>query len=227
MTDTASTNTPKPRQRVTNLALALVIIVALVGTTWWLGERNGWADIGTGGSNAQLLPKVGEEVPEYFTLSEDGAPMLLSQYRGQPVWLNFWGSWCAPCRAEMPDFIKAYDKLTAEGMVILPISVGESPEASMKYRDLVGGNFPVYIDPTYIEAFVDGEANPDLAERFQDMRNDWQIKNYPTHVFINADGIVEHVILAQMTEEQMIETSRSLMNGESSLLPQIVVTKFD
>lgn len=227
MTDTASTNKPEPRQRAINLALALVIIVALVGTTWWLGERNGWADIGTGGSNAQLLPKVGQEVPEYFTLSEDGAPMLLSQYRGQPVWLNFWGSWCAPCRAEMPEFIKAYDKLTADGMVILPISVGESPEASMKYRDLVGGNFPVYIDPTYIEAFVDGETNPDLAERFQGMRNDWQIKNYPTHVFINADGIVEHVILAQMTEEQMIETSRSLMTGESSLLPQIVVTKFD
>lgn len=210
-----------------NLALAAIIIVALVGATWWLGERNGWADIGTGGSNAQLLPKVGEEAPEYFTLSEDGSPMQLSDFRGQPVWINFWGSWCAPCRAEMPEFVDAYDKLTAEGIVILPISVGESPEASMRYRDLVGGNFPVYIDPSYIEAFVDSEENPDLADRFQGMRNDWQIKNYPTHVFINPDGIVEHVILAQMTEDEMLETARSLVSGEAALHPEIIVNRFD
>ena len=210
-----------------NLALAAIIIVALVGATWWLGERNGWADIGTGGSNAQLLPKVGEEAPEYFTLREDGSPMQLSDFRGQPVWINFWGSWCAPCRAEMPEFVDAYDKLTAEGIVILPISVGESPEASMRYRDLVGGNFPVYIDPSYIEAFVDSEENPDLADRFQGMRNDWQIKNYPTHVFINPDGIVEHVILAQMTEDEMLETARSLVSGEASLHPEIIVNRFD
>ena len=210
-----------------NLALALVIIVALVGATWWLGERNGWADIGTGGSNAQLLPKVGDEVPEYFTLREDGTPMQLSQFRGQPVWMNFWGSGCAPCRAEMPEFVDAYDTLSAEGIVILPITVGESPEASTRYRDLVGGNFPVYIDPTYIEAFVDAEENPDLAARFQGMRNDWQIKNYPTHVFINAEGIVEHVILAQMSEEEMLATARGLMAGNSSLHPEIILNRFD
>lgn len=210
-----------------NLALALVIIVALVGATWWLGERNGWADIGTGGSNAQLLPKVGDEVPEYFTLREDGTPMQLSQFRGQPVWMNFWGSWCAPCRAEMPEFVDAYDTLSAEGIVILPITVGESPEASTRYRDLVGGNFPVYIDPTYIEAFVDADENPDLAARFQGMRNDWQIKNYPTHVFINAEGIVEHVILAQMSDEEMLATARGLMAGNSSLHPEIILNRFD
>lgn len=226
MTDSQQTQQPYQRQRLTSIALALVIIVALVGTTWWLGERNGWADIGTGGANAQLLPKVGDAAPEFFTLREDGQPMLLSQFRGQPVWLNFWGSWCAPCRAEMPEFMSAYDKLTAEGMVILPVSVGESPEASINYRDLVGGNFPVYIDPTYIEAFVDAEVNPDIASRFEGMRNDWQIKNYPTHVFIDADGIVRQIILAQMTEEEMIETSRNLMR-ERSLLPDVISTRFD
>lgn len=210
-----------------NLALALVIIVALVGATWWLGERNGWADVGTGGSNAQLLPKVGDEAPEYFTLREDGTPMQLSQFRGQPVWINFWGSWCFPCRAEMPEFISVYDTLTAEGIVILPISLAEPPEQAIGYRDLVGGNFPVYIDPSYIEAFVDADKNPDLAERFQSMRNDWQIKNYPTHVFINADGIVENVILAQMSEDEMLATARGLIASENSSHPDAIISRFD
>lgn len=226
MTDSVQTQQPAQRQRVTNISLALVIIVALVGATWWLGERNGWADIGTGGANAQLLPKVGEEAPEFFTLREDGQPMLLSQFRGQPVWMNFWGSWCFPCRAEMPEFKSAYDTLTAEGMVILPISIGEPPEQAINYRNIVGGNFPVYIDPTYIESFVDAEKNPDLAARFEGMRNDWQIKNFPTHVFIDADGIVREIVLAQMSEEEMVESSHNVMNAQS-LLPQIVVWRED
>lgn len=226
MTDSGEVKQPAQRQRVTNIALALAIIVALVGATWWLGERNGWADIGTGGANAQLLPKVGEEAPEFFTLREDGQPMLLSQFRGKPVWMNFWGSWCFPCRAEMPEFTSAYDRLSAEGMVILPISIGEPPEQAINYRNLVGGNFPVYIDPTYIESFVDAEKNPDIAARFEGMRNDWQIKNFPTHVFIDADGIVREIVLAQMTEDEMIESSHNVMNAQS-LLPQIVVWRVD
>lgn len=226
MTDLEQVQQPGQRQRLINITLALAIIVALVGTTWWLGERNGWADIGTGGANSQLLPKVGEEAPEFFTLREDGQPMLLSQFRGQPVWMNFWGSWCYPCRAEMPEFKTAYDKLTAEGMVILPISLREAPEQAISYRDLVGGNFPVYIDPAYIEAFVDSEVNPDIAAQFAGMRSDWQIKNFPTHVFIDADGIVREIVLAQMTEDEMIEASHNVM-GTQSLLPQIVVTRID
>lgn len=226
MTDSTPITKPDSPQRSTNIVLALLIIVALVGATWWLGERNGWADIGTGGANAQLLPKVGEEAPEFFTLREDGQPMLLSQFRGQPVWLNFWGSWCFPCRAEMPEFISAYDTLAAEGMVILPISIGEPPEQAINYRNLVGGNFPVYIDPTYIQAFVDADANPDIAARFEGMRSDWQIKNFPTHVFIDADGIVREIILAQMTEDEMLESSRTLM-AEISLLPEIIIWRFD
>lgn len=213
-------------QRPVNLALALAIVVALVGTTWFMGEHFGWADIGTGGQNEQLLPRIGEEAPEFFTLREDGQPMLLSQYRGQPVWLNFWGSWCAPCRAEMPEFISAYQQLTEQGIVILAISTNEAPQQAIQYRDLVGGNFPVYIDPSFINAFIDADENPDLADRFASMRSDWEIRNYPTHVFIDADGIVRQIVIAQMNEDEMIETSLSLLEPRS-LLPEVVVWRIE
>lgn len=224
-----ATNTPqsRPGPSKSHIAIALVIIVAIVGATWWMGERNGWADIGTGGSNARLLPKVGEEAPEFFTLREDYQPMLLSQFRGQPVWLNFWGSWCAPCRAEMPEFISAYNQLTAEGVVVLAVSVGESPEQSTRYRDLVGGDFPVYIDPTFINAFIGADENPEIAARFESMRNDWQILNYPTHVFIDADGIVQSIVLAQMTEDEMLSTARSLLEPAAARLPNAIIVRYE
>lgn len=214
-------------QKPVNIVLALLIIVAIVGATWWLGERNGWATIGTGGSNAKLLPKVGQEAPEFFTLREDGQPMLLSQLRGKPVWINFWGSWCAPCRAEMPEFKQAYNTLTNEGIVVLPVSIGEPPEQAIRYRDLVEGTFPVYIDPSFITSFIDDETNPDVAAKFDSMRNDWQIMNYPTHVFISPDGIVQEIVLAQMSEEEMVESARRLVDPTVSLMPEIVISRFD
>ena len=229
MSETQNTTAQKAGPSKSTIVIALLIIVGIVGATWWMGERNGWADIGTGGTNARLLPKVGDEAPEFFTLREDRQPMLLSQFRGQPVWLNFWGSWCAPCRAEMPEFISAYNELTPEGLVILAVSVGESPEQSIRYRDLSNGTFPVYIDPTFINAFIDADANPEIAERFNSMRNDWRIFNYPTHVFIDADGIVQQVILAQMTEEEMLSAARSLMNPTSTgtRLPDAIVNRYE
>lgn len=227
MSETSSQSTSAPARKTSSIIIVLSIIVVLVGATWWLGERNGWANIGTGGQNAQLLPKVGEEAPEFFTLSESGEPILLSQLRGQPVWLNFWGSWCAPCRAEMPEFKAAYKELSAQGIVILPVSTGEAPEQAIAYRNLVGGTFPVYIDPNFISSFVNADENPQVAARFESLRNDWQIMNYPTHVFIDADGIVRNVVLAQMTEEEMITTALSLKEPRSAVLPEIVVTRFD
>ncbi len=231
MTDSTSQQPPaSKRLSPVNIIVALVIIAALVGTTWWMGERNGWATIGTGGSNAQLLPKPGDEAPEFFTLmttdGENYLPVELSKLRGRPVWMNFWGSWCPPCRAEMPEFISAYDKVTAAGVVVLPISVGEAPEKSLAYRDKIGGSFPILIDPTFIESFIDAEANPETAARYQSMRNDWQIKNYPTHVFIDADGIVQYVFLRQMSEEEMVSTAIGMLEV-THLLPEAIVTRYE
>ena len=227
MNETENTSRIQAGPSTTNIVMALVIIVAIVGATWYMGERNGWADIGTGGSNAQLLPKVGDEAPEFFTLRETGEPMELSQFRGQPVWLNFWGSWCAPCRAEMPEFISAYDTLTEEGVVVLAVSVGESPEQSIRYRDLVGGTFPVYIDPTFISFFIDADAHPERAAQYESMRHDWQIMNYPTHVFIDAEGTVRQVVLAQMTEDEMLASGRALLEPASAQMPAAILSRFD
>jgi cytochrome c biogenesis protein CcmG, thiol:disulfide interchange protein DsbE len=237
MSETSSTSTPESTpvdtsrpstapeltrsQRLTRIVIAAAVALAIIGTAWFVGERQGWSQIGTGGSNAQLLPKVGEPAPELVTLREDGTPMILSQLRGEPVWINFWGSWCPPCRAEMPDIQHAYETLAPQGLNILSISMQEEPAKAISYRDQVGATFPVYIDPAYVSSFVDAEANPELAAQMAKMHSDWQVYNFPTHIFIDENGIVQAVILSQMTYEEAVEY------GEMVLYPDAAVRDED
>lgn len=125
------------------LALVATIAVALIGAAWLVGERQGFGSIGQGGVHARVLPKVGEPVPELFTLYADGQPMLLSALKGHPVWINFWGSWCPPCRSEIPELQAAYETLAPQGVVMLGISMREDPADAIAYADRVGATFPV------------------------------------------------------------------------------------
>jgi thiol-disulfide isomerase/thioredoxin len=209
-----ATPAPSRAQRWTRLALAAVVATTIILTAWVVGDRQGWSDIGSGGSNAQLLPKVGEQAPELVTLREDGTPMILSQFRGEPVWINFWGSWCPPCRSEMPEIQQAYETLAPQGLNIISISMREDPSKAIAYRDQVGATFPVYIDPSYLSSYIDPERDPELAAQMSQMHADWQVNNFPTHVFIDENGIVQRVILSQMTYEEAVEYGEAVMNLE-------------
>jgi cytochrome c biogenesis protein CcmG, thiol:disulfide interchange protein DsbE len=200
-------------QRWTHIALALAIALSIIGAAWFVGDRQGWATIGGGGVNATLLPRVGEPAPELFTLHVDGSPVLLSQLRGQPVWINFWGSWCPPCRTEMPDIDRAYETLAPQGLTVLSVAMQEAPEDAVRYATSVGARMPIYVDPSRVAAMIDPEQQPELAAMMASMTKDWQIANFPTHVFIDADGIVRAVVLSQMTYEE------ALCYGEMVLYP--------
>lgn len=222
VSETTAADDSQPPQRWTRIVGALLLVVIIVGATWFIGDRQGWTDIGQGGVNAKLLPRVGEPAPELFTMSTDGDPILLSRLQGQPVWINFWGSWCPPCRAEMPDIQDAYETLSAQGLVVLSISMQESPEDALAYRDSVGADFPVYVDPTRIAAMIDETRQPELAQQLALMTRDWQIANFPTHIFIDRDGIVREIVLAQMTYEEAVEHGEAILGSAWTLPPAIV-----
>ena len=214
--ETRTTETrPTTRERIMRIGLAALVALAIIGAAWFVGDRQGWSEIGGGGVNAQLLPKTGEQAPELFTLSTEGEPVLLSQLQGQPVWINFWGSWCPPCRAEMPEIEEAYKTLSAQGVVVLSISMREDPLEAVRYRDSVGATFPVYtMDPGWVGSIL-GTSDPnDIARLQQLMTRDWQIANFPTHVFIDRDGTVSRIILAQMTYEEAVGYGEEIIASE-------------
>jgi peroxiredoxin len=113
---------------------------------------------------------LGDLAPDFALQGGDGAARRLSAYRGQPVMLNFWATWCAPCRQEMPELVAAYQEHLDQELVILGINAQESGEQARKFVDQYQMTFPVVLDSR-------GEV-----------QQLYQVRGLPTTVFIDRDG---------------------------------------
>lgn len=184
-----------PRSQRLRAALGLVVTLVLVAAAWYIGGRQGFDQIGTGGQNLSLLPKIGQPAPDFITLTAaDGRPVRLSDYRGKPVWLNFWGSWCPPCRAEMPELQAAYERLHHRGLELLAVSLNEPAETAAAFAALNKAKFTILSDP-----------------RRENTGAGYPIVNFPTHILIDQDGIVRDIVLAAINEEEIVARAEAIM----------------
>jgi len=214
--DSSGTTPPAPTRKPglswRYYGVVALLVLGIVGATFAIGQKAGWNQIGSGGVNARLLPKVGEEAPDLFTMGANGDWMLLSAYRGQPVWLNFWGSWCEPCQAEMPAIEAAYRELHPQGLVMLGISQKEDVSQSVAYANAAGATFPIFWDPTMVLGSADFDAAPPDIRKIAEDTKSWQVNNQPTHVFIDRNGIVRAVIMSPMTQQQAVALGEEILS---------------
>jgi len=142
-----------------------------------------------------------------FTLQDQfGNTHTLSDYRGKTVFLNFWATWCPPCRAEMPDIQKIYETYPQEGddaLIVLGVASpnlgGETSEEGIKaFMEENGYTYPVLMDTT--------------GEQFMN----YGISSYPTTFMIDRDGNVFGYVPGQLTEEVMESIIRQTMEGSRS-----------
>lgn len=181
---------PTLRQGLVGVGLALAIVAA----AWFIGGRAGFDEIGEGGINRQFLPEVGEAAPDFVALDSTGSGVWLHDFKGQPVWLTFWGSWCPPCRVEMPEIEAAYKQLAPRGLALMAVSVDEPYQESLAFAQSLGVTFPI------------------LNIRFRDLVADrYDVYNYPTHIFIDGDGIVQKIIPGQLDEETAVAAGLELL----------------
>ncbi|MDP9365199.1 MAG: redoxin domain-containing protein [Chloroflexota bacterium] len=180
------------RGRLTQIGLGLGVALAILAGAF-VAVRPDQSGLGTGGINSNLLPKVGQVAPDFEVHDLLGNPVRLSQFRGQPVWLMFWGSWCPPCRAEFPDVQRAYEQLAPEGVRLLGVSVREPWTAAAAYAVQNGVTFDVLTDET--ESGIDA----------------YPLFNVPTHIFIDADGVIRSVVMADMSEQRALAEARALL----------------
>jgi peroxiredoxin len=185
--------------RRTQLLVGLAVAALIVLGAAYVGVRSGWDSIGAGGVNRSLLPKVGEPAPDFITEDVFGNTVRLSQFKGQPVWLMFWGSWCPPCRAEFPDIQAAYAQMEPEGIRMLGVSLREPAIDAGAYAARNGATFLVLSDPDESDT---GDAYP--------------IFNFPTHIFIDRDGIIRSIILEDMSTEQALAEGRRLLENHTN-----------
>jgi len=88
--------------------------------------------------------------PEVVFSSLDGnAAVTMSSFRGRPVLLTFWASWCGPCRVELPELSKLYGELVGTGFVLMTVNVDQNPAAGRHFLESLGLSLPVYrLDPS-------------------------------------------------------------------------------
>ena len=166
----------------TLLALALTLVVLLGGASVLyarLGERTAApeqipaassAAASSAASSAESEPFF---APDFTVYDIDGNPVRLSDFLGKPVVLNFWASWCGPCKSEMPDFNAICEELRGEVVFLMINSTDgmrETVETASAFIAEQGYTFPVYYD-------TDGDASATYGAY-----------SLPTSYFVNAEG---------------------------------------
>lgn len=150
---------------------------------------------------AERPPLVGGPAPDFQLDQLAGPPIKMSDYRGKVVLLNFWATWCAPCKKEMPEMQAAYEALKDKGFVILALNFGEKTEKAEKLVKKMGLTFPILLD-----------RDVKVAERHY-------VVSLPVTFFIDPSGIIKKQVFGgSLTKEQIIEIFKRLRLGKTESL---------
>ena len=123
-------------------ALALIVVGALA--------IPGLLNPGTPGPSVIVVPRnplVGQPAPDFTLQTTDGQTLTLSQLRGRPVIVNFWASWCVPCRDEFPLLVSAYQKYSPQGLQIVGVIHQDQTQSAQSFASSYGANWPLVQDP--------------------------------------------------------------------------------
>lgn len=156
-----------------NRTNALILLVAIVGAIGGF-LAGGWLKPLPSPHVALHMLKIGDAAPPVERPDLDGKARSLAEWRGKLVLVNFWASWCGPCREEMPLLDRTQARYAAKGLQIVGIA-SDSADATRTYLDAVPVHYPILID--------DPAKGEDLSETFG---NDHDV--LPYSVLIGSDG---------------------------------------
>ena len=146
---------------------------------------------GVDNKGAGLEPGV--RAPDFALAYPDGSRSTLADLRGQPVVVNFWATWCAPCRAEMPELVDAYQQHKDEGLVVIGVNEQEGEDEAVKFMEEFGIDFPVVLD-----------SRGDLASLYT-------ARGLPTTIFIDRDGNISEQWRGILTADLLAERLATLL----------------
>ncbi|SOC21830.1 peroxiredoxin [Ureibacillus xyleni] len=137
--------------------------------------------------------QVGDTAPDFELVDMNGKTHKLSEYKGQGVFLNFWGTWCKPCEREFPIIDKYYQEYQDEGIQVLAVNIAETDFTVNNYVERKGLTFPVLIDKS------------------KSVMSAYNIKPLPTTVLVNPEGKIEKIITGEMTDESILNYMKQIM----------------
>jgi peroxiredoxin len=171
------------------LALSAVLIALALGLVYLTGGfgRGAEAQSEQSGPEANLeaAPVVGAPAPDFSLIDTRGQPIRLHDLRGQYVLINFWATWCGPCRLEMPALQSGHQRFGDMGLVVLGVNFDETEGAVRAYGEELGLSFPLLLDP---------------GAQVQRL---YRMRGYPASFFVDREGIIRIHHIGVITEGQL------------------------
>lgn len=143
----------------------LLLMIGLIGFAFYQQFHEGESQ----------KPKVGDLAPNFQLSTLDGQPTSLQQLKGKAVILNFWASWCEPCRTEMPALTEIYRLYEKEGLMVIGVNIAENDVSVMQFVKQYRLQFPIWMD-----------RNREVVELYK-------IGPLPSTYFIDPDGKIAYI----------------------------------
>ena len=194
------------------LPLGLVVII-VAGLLYYQSNRGGSTHTNDGFGTVALpadknatdkRPSAAQDraAPDFVLPMIDGSQIRLSDLQGHPVLVNFWASWCTPCREEAPDLIKIYNDYKDQGLQVIGVDLRESDTAVQGFVDEFGVPYPIALDR-------DGEV-----------ASNWRIggpnQGVPTSYFIDSSGVVRKVVYGYLTKSLEADGLKAIMPASTA-----------
>jgi peroxiredoxin len=151
------------------------ILAGLIVIRAGLPERADYTGVVLTPGSPPTAPEIGAIAPPFTLTRPNGNTLRLSDYAGSRVIVNFWATWCEPCKVEMPELQRLYDQNRDEGLRVIGINLGESPQAVQRWIDDFNLTFDIVID-------TDGAVT--LLYR---------VLGQPSTYILNPSGIITHI----------------------------------
>ncbi len=160
----------------------VIVAVLIAGSAWTVASRVPASQV------ASLLGRRSSAPPVFSARTLDGGMFSLEGQRGKPVIVNFWATWCAPCRAELPAFEAVHRAHAGSDVVIVGVNVAEPQDVVAKFVADMGLTFPIALDPS-------GE----VGELYR-------VQGLPTTIFISPEGTIRDTVIGGPLTQSAIES---------------------
>jgi len=196
--DPLAVNSRTKRLSLAVRATALLLsVVAILGAIVLLRGRAAPAPFAAGGTGAldHRALVVGQPAPDFVLMDVNGHAIRLSDLRGQVVLVNFWATWCIPCRQELPAIEQVYSEQRDRGFTALEVNEQESPADVESFASQIGATPPIVLD----------SAASVLAQ--------YRFKGLPDSVLVDPQGTVRSVSYGPLSRETLLREIDSAHSG--------------
>ncbi len=189
-----------PPPRPNRNPMVLVVVAVVIAGMLYFGYHQARRSASAGGSDTSFSGiTISKPAPDFTLQSLNGQNMSLSDLRGKAVLLNFWATWCAPCKIEMPWFVELQNEYGAQGLQIVGVAMDDSSKDDIaKFAKDMGVNYPVLIGKEAVGEEYGGV--PALPESF----------------FIGRDGKIVDKIIGLKGKAEIEDAVKKALNTQGT-----------